>query len=207
MRGSFKSENNFLTTRDKGTCGQILYIVFGRTKSAIVLTVQPSATHVPRARQILHTCCCHLHSCLHYSYHEVRFVDWITLHSTLCGCFFSFFLAQLQLVWVHVCLHAISTSRWCPKQWGVVKYLSRWFNGAFPNVWEQYTIFYQLKLILKNHWSHRPQRVTHTSPHIHIVHIKGCSYLTESDVSGHQGSSHTEGLCKALVCIHRAVVC
>lgn len=144
-------------------------------------------------------------SALFLPWGEIRGLNISSQH--LVWVFFFLFLAQLQLVWVHVCLPAVITSHWCPKQWSVVKYLSRWFNGAFPNVWEQYTIFYQLKLILKNHLSHRPQGVTHTSPHIHIVHIKGRWYLIESDVSGHQGSSHTEGICKAMVCIHRAVVC
>lgn len=92
---------------------------------------------VNRFHLYIHFAVIFLDCCLHYSYdvqQNPSLQKWVThglyifpqLH--LCFCSSS---DQLQPVWVHVCLHAISAHE-CPTT-NCCKYLFRWFNGSFPN--------------------------------------------------------------------------
>lgn len=176
-----------------------MYVVCGKRKAAAVSSVQPGATHSPAAKWIIPAVFIFTDSCLHYSYHKVRNVDFISLLSVQV---FLGFKSQLQLVWVHVSLCAIAACHWRPTTNFLLSTCCSGSTMLSPSF--LITIrFYYLKLVFQNHLRHRHQWVTHRGLHIWTVHIKP-PLSDETDGSVH-GSSQIKNICKVLVCIYRAV--
>lgn len=138
-------------------------LLLGRTKAAIVLAVQ----HIsPEPKGF----------CIHVTFTGIdspliaEWGSWIKyLLSQVCATeFLSLFLTQLWLVWLHVCLSAISASRHYPARLGV-KFLSYRFKGDFPNFRAQCSILSCLtqvfQLSLTSQQTSVCQRHVHQSSH------------------------------------------
>ena len=174
-------KNNFLTTRDKGTCGQILYIFLMEQRQPVFQLCFP----VKHAEKIDLT-----YMLFSFPWKDIcttLIVKWHLQIKILV-----FVLAQLQLVWVHVCLCAMCASCWSPA-------------GLFSTRSTGLTVLSKVTQNTRRSFSavslqsHRPLWLTHSWPaEKKIVHIKSCCYLMESDTSG--------CVCRAVVCIHRTEV-
>lgn len=105
----------------------------------------------------------------------------------------SFLLTQLQQVWSHVCLGAISASRYYPAQLGV-KFLSYRFKGDFLNFREQCSILSCLTQVF---------RLSLTSQ-ASLCQRHLLRRANQGSVGIGGPHAHAEAACKALVCIERA---